>query len=81
MKDLQITILNKVGIDNVLHFLAGGWIACIAPTWFYALMIGFCIGLIKELYDKYIKKSQFDLYELLSTFFGSVVTAIYLFTV
>lgn len=79
MKNLQTKILNKVGIDRMLHFAFGGWIACAAPTWFYALLVGFCIGLVKELFDKYIKKSQFDLYDLSATLVGSVVTATIIF--
>lgn len=79
MKDLQTIIQKKVGIDNMLHFLAGGWIACLAPTWYYALLIGFTIGLLKELSDKYIRKTKFDAIEWIATLLGSVVTAIYMF--
>lgn len=75
---LQMWLINFIGFDRITHFAFGGWLACIAPTWLYALIIGFCIGMIKELADKYIKKSKFDLYDLLATFLGSVLTAIYL---
>lgn len=75
MKDLQIIIQNKIGIDNILHFLAGGWAACLAPTWYYALLIGFSIGLLKELSDRFIRKTKFNAIEWLATFLGSGVTA------
>lgn len=75
MKDLQMTIIKKIGIDNVLHFLAGGWIACLAPSWYYALLIGFIIGFLKEFSDKFIRKTRFDKVEWLATFLGSVATA------
>lgn len=76
MKALQQIITDKVGVDRLLHFAFGGWIACIGSTWIYALIIGFTIGLIKELSDKYIKKSVFDYWDWIATFLGSMVTAI-----
>lgn len=78
MKDLQNIITTKVGIDRLLHFAFGGWIACLAPNWHIALLIGLFIGLFKELSDKYIKKSVFDYGDWLATFLGSAMTAIYL---
>lgn len=79
MKDLQITILNKIGIDNILHFLTGGWIACLAPTWYYALLIGFVLGLFKELIDKLIRKSEFSWVEWVATFTGSCITGLIMY--
>lgn len=79
MKNIQQIITNKIGIDRLLHFAFGGWAACFGSTWFYALLIGFVIGLIKELSDKYIKKSVFDYWDWVTTLSGSVVTAMILF--
>lgn len=76
MKDLQNIITTKVGIDRLLHFAFGGWLACLAPNWYVALLIGLLIGLLKELSDKYIKKSVFDYWDWLATFLGSTITAI-----
>lgn len=73
--NIQQKITNKVGVDKLLHFAFGGWIACLAPNWYIALFIGLLIGLLKELSDKYIKKSIFDYWDWLSTFSGSVITA------
>lgn len=74
--DLQNKIINKVGIDRILHFAFGGWLACLAPSWYYALLIVFTIGRLKELSDKYIKKSVFDVWDWVATLAGSAVTAI-----
>lgn len=74
--NIQQELINKVGVDRLLHFTFGGWLACIAPTWFYALIIGFLIGLLKELSDRYIKKSVFDYRDWLASFLGSVVTSV-----
>lgn len=76
---IQNKITEKVGVDKLLHFAFGGWIACLAPIWYYALLIGLFIGLIKELSDNFIKKSVLDYRDWIATFLGSVVTAIVLF--
>jgi len=83
--DLQTWFLKKLGIDKVLHFLAGGWIACFScglifnfttlKTWIIALMLAFTIGLLKELVDKFIRKSIFCWKDLLATTLGGAVTA------
>lgn len=77
--DLQLRIFKMIGNDNILHFGYGGWLACLAPTWYWALVIAFTIGLIKELIDKFIRKSKFDYVEWLFTFLGGCVTAILYF--
>ena len=76
--DIQNKIIAKIGIDKVLHFAFGGWLACFGSTWYYALLIGFTIGLAKELFDRYIRKSTFDYIDWVATFFGSILTAIVL---
>lgn len=77
MSNLQMKILNKIGIDRVLHFAFGGWIACLATTWYWAILIALGIGLIKELfYDKWYKKSRFDWIDVLYTVLGGGVTAL-----
>lgn len=76
--DLQQTITNKIGVDKILHFAFGGWLACLAPNWYYALLIGFIVGLGKELFDRYVRKSTFDYIDWFATFSGSILTAIYL---
>lgn len=78
MKNLQQIITDKVGIDKILHFVFGGWIACLASNWYIAILIGLSIGLLKEFFDRYVRKSTFDVYDLLATFLGSVATAMYL---
>lgn len=74
-----MTILNKIGIDRVLHFAFGGWIACLATTWYWAIFIAFYIGLIKECHDYFARDSSFDLKDWLATTVGGCVTAIVIF--
>jgi hypothetical protein len=40
---LQTKILSKIGADKLLHLFAGGWIACLATNWYYALLIAFIV--------------------------------------
>lgn len=75
MIDIQRIITDKVGEDKLLHFAFGGWLACMATEWYMALVLGFVIGLVKELLDKYVKRSVFDCGDWLATFLGSAVTA------
>ena len=64
-----------IPIDKILHFLAGYAIADLAyhlhPAfggWIILFAVG--AGLLKELYDKYIKKSVFDYKDLVLTITG-----------
>ncbi len=72
-------ILNKVGIDKVLHFMAGGWLAAFAPSklWWVALLIAFVAGLSKEFIEVYVRKSKFDFLDLTATVLGGAVTAFF----
>ena len=77
--DIQMFLLNKVGIDKVLHFLAGGWLAAFAPhrMWWVAVLIAVVVGLLKEAVDVFIRKSTFDKWDWLATAMGGVVTAVF----
>jgi len=77
--DIQMKIINKVGIDKVLHFLAGGWLAAFAPhkMWLVAILIAVVVGLLKELVDVFIRKSSFDKWDWLATALGGLVTAVF----
>ena len=79
--DLQTRILEKVGIDRILHFLAGGWLAAFATQkmWWAAILIAVVAGLFKELVDLFIRKSIFDKWDWLATAAGGVVTAVFVY--
>jgi len=78
--DIQNFIIGKIGIDKVLHFLAGGWVAAFAPNklWWTALLIAIIIGFLKECFDYFIKKSTFDTVDWLATAAGGAVTALFM---
>ena len=72
-------LIEKAGIDKVLHFLAGGWMAAFAPhkMWWVSLLIAFIAGFLKEVFDAAVRKSSFDKWDWLATTLGGAVTAIF----
>jgi hypothetical protein len=62
--------------DKGCHFIAGalvGVLTLIFPHFEYApIILAFTIGFIKELVDKYIRKTFFDVWDLIATGIGGV---------
>jgi len=60
-------------IDYIYHLLAGFIIATILntiiPIWIVLIFVTF-IGVLKEIYDKFVKKTYFDWGDLGCTFAG-----------
>ena len=87
--DLQMWFLKKLGIDKVLHFLSGGWFACFASfleskvgiieNYWWAIILACAIGLLKELIDKYIRKSFIDIWDWIFTILGGITTSIFIY--
>jgi mannose/fructose/N-acetylgalactosamine-specific phosphotransferase system component IIC len=60
--------------DLILHFLAGFFIATLFQFNFILMVIAVAvIGLGKELYDKFVKKTTFDFKDLAYTLTGGFV--------
>lgn len=75
--DLQNWIIEKVGVDKVLHFTSGGWFSSFFEGTFWILLAGLLIGLFKDLViDKLIRKTECDWGDVAWTFAGSVATSI-----
>ena len=77
--DLQQQILNKIGVDKLLHNSYGGWITALAFPFFglwEALLIGSIIAVLKEIFDKYIRKTKFDWYDILATESGCMISSL-----
>jgi len=72
--------LNKyIPSDKQGHYIAGQIIAFIALIFFGALAGFFAAlfaGIIKELYDKYIRKTQADILDALATAAGGFILLI-----
>ena len=62
---------NMIQQDKILHFLIGFAIATVLQFMgVWMLLPVLAIGAGKELYDKYIKKTTFDVVDLVCTFAG-----------
>lgn len=92
MKNLQTLILNKLGIDKVLHLFGGAiifqsvLIVCmsISLSFWLSTLLGFVVTLIiafgKELiYDKLMRKTKFDLKDAIATILGIPFSLLTLF--
>lgn len=83
IKDIQSIILEKFGIDKLLHALCGAVIfaailvACMLNdlSFWIGLLIGIWItafvGIFKEFfYDRLIRKGEFDIQDVIATIVG-----------
>jgi len=74
--DLQDNIINKLGgYDKSTHFFASAWICLLMPTWLYALIAAVVIAVGKEVVDKYIRKTEFSVRDMVVTIVGGAVSA------
>lgn len=73
--DIFDKIVSVVSSDKLLHFIAG-LLILIASYLFSDIFTAFCIavviGIAKEIYDM-LTDGTFDVWDLMSTFIGSVV--------
>lgn len=81
--DVQKYITNLMPkYDRLLHFFVGFFLFELSVNFFsniISLAILFVVGVIKELSDKYIKDSYFDITDLLFTILsGVIITATHL---
>ena len=75
--DIQNVIIEKVGVDRLLHMAFGGWISSFFDVPWQILLTGLCIGLFKDVViDKLIRKTACDWMDIAWTFGGSVITVI-----
>jgi len=66
---------KMIKVDKLLHFLAGYFIASLFQfIGFWAVLIGFMAGVIKELWDKYHDKEAFGLADLACTVAGAFLS-------
>lgn len=83
LAELQNEILNKFGIDKLLHLFGGAIIfqsvalACVSISigFWVTILLGFVVTLViafgKEfVYDKWMRKTKFDLKDAIATILG-----------
>lgn len=70
----MIILKTKYITDKLAHFLGGFFIATVFQFLGVLMIVpAIKVGLLKEMYDKYYKKTKFDWYDLVSTVAGGVV--------
>jgi hypothetical protein len=64
----------KISQDKLIHFFASAWLVfaiyLFTNDFDWAFLGAFGLGFGKELYDKFIKKTEIDFYDLVADFAG-----------
>ena len=77
--DLQQQIIKKIGVDILLHNSYGGWITALMFPYvglWKALLVGSVIAVLKEIFDKYFRKTKFDWKDVIATVAGCIMSCI-----
>lgn len=69
---LQTKIENMIAKDKLLHFCIGLLLAQLAYLWIWFIVLPIVVGIAKELFDKYIRKTGFNWLDVLATCLGCV---------
>ncbi|WP_163309133.1 hypothetical protein [Dysgonomonas sp. 521] len=69
---MQTKIENwcRNNIDKVLHFIVGLLLAQLAYLCVWFIVLPLLIGIAKELYDKYVRKTGFNWLDIVATALG-----------
>ena len=70
-------IIDKIGVDKILHFVLGGWIVqvfCTAGCWQYGILFALFLSIVKEMLDK--KESRYDWIDIAAAMAGGIVAVI-----
>ena len=70
--DLQGKIENMISKDKLLHFCAGLILAQLAYVCIWFIFLPLVVGIAKELYDMCIRKTGFNIFDLIATITGAV---------
>ena len=70
--NLQSKIENAIEKDKLIHFCIGLLLAQLMYFSLWFLLLPVLIGVIKELYDKYVRKTGLNWWDLLATVSGVV---------
>ena len=76
MKDLQSKIENAISKDKLLHFTFAMLMSLSALFSVWLLLLPIIAGVVKEIIDKYIRETGFDVKDMFATWFGAVPVAI-----
>lgn len=76
MIDIQKILIEKIGVDKLLHFFVCGWIVSFIDSLLYQIIVTIVLGIGKELIDKYVRKTSIDYKDMLFTWLGGTLTII-----
>lgn len=77
---LQQKIENMIAKDKLIHFCVGLLLAQLVYLSLWFILLPVIIGIAKELFDKYVRKTGFNWWDLLATVSGLVpVLAVLMF--
>lgn len=72
MKNLQMKIENAIEKDKLMHFCVGLLLAQLIYLSLWFILLPPVIGIMKELFDKYVRSTGFNWWDLLATVLGVV---------
>lgn len=76
MKKLN-NLINKLGIDKVLHYLVGALVIALAQPYGWIIMgIVFIVFLILSIYKEYKLDNEVDLIDIISYIGGGITSAV-----
>lgn len=70
--DVQAKIENAITKDKLLHFTIGLLLALPACLCWWLIFLPVVVGLAKEMFDKYVRKTGFNFGDLLATWAGAI---------
>ena len=70
-------IINKVGVDKVLHFFGGGWtVAMFSPIGWLGILIGFALMLVISVIKEKFFDTKFDIKDIIAACIGGGISVI-----
>lgn len=74
--NLKQRIENAIPHDKLLHFTIGLLLALPAFVWFGFILLPVIVGLLAELYDRYVRKTKFDWLDWVATSLSTIPVCI-----
>ena len=73
---MKFNIFEKIGFDGAKHIILSSIIALVLSyifPWYVVASITICIGIVKELYDKFSKKGYSEIKDVLCDIVGIII--------
>lgn len=73
---MKFNIFEKIGFDGAKHIILSSIIALVLSyifPWYVVASITICIGIVKELYDKFSKKGYPEIKDVLCDIVGIII--------